>query len=132
MARLSRPVTTMIWSMPAATASSTPYWMMGLSTMGSISLGCALVAGKKRVPNPAGGRGAVGNAQCSDQPPLQALAAPGGDRHPREAVVEVGDEGQRRRLGLSRTGAACLGEDHPVDRADQGVDVFRAWIHRRF
>src|SRR5690349_3852019 len=40
-------------SMPAATASSTAYWMTGLSTSGSISLGCALVAGRKRVPQPA-------------------------------------------------------------------------------
>src|SRR5215208_8249619 len=30
--------------------------MIGLSTMGSISLGCALVAGKKRVPSPAAGK----------------------------------------------------------------------------
>ena len=29
--------------------------MVGLSTIGSISLGKALVAGKKRVPNPAAG-----------------------------------------------------------------------------
>src|SRR2546421_11968429 len=59
MARLSRPVTTMIWSMPAATASSTPYWMIGLSTIGSISLGCALVAGRNRVPRPAAGNTAL-------------------------------------------------------------------------
>src|SRR5579872_7553810 len=32
---------------------------MGLSTNGSISLGCALVAGKKRVPNPAAGNTAL-------------------------------------------------------------------------
>src|SRR6478672_7865805 len=43
-------------SMPAATASSTAYWMIGLSTSGSISLGCALVAGRKRVPQPAAGK----------------------------------------------------------------------------
>src|SRR5213082_2949042 len=59
MARLSRPVTTMIWAIPEATASSTPYWMIGLSTMGSISLGCALVAGRKRVPSPAAGKTAL-------------------------------------------------------------------------
>src|SRR5438105_972951 len=59
MARLSRPVTTMIWSMPEASASSTPYWMMGLSTIGSISLGWALVAGRKRVPSPAAGNTAL-------------------------------------------------------------------------
>src|SRR5712692_11716977 len=40
-------------STPEATASSTPYWMAGLSTRGSISLGCALVTGRKRVPSPA-------------------------------------------------------------------------------
>src|SRR5215469_10697874 len=49
----------MIWSQPAASASSTPYWMMGLSTRGSISLGWALVAGRKRVPSPAAGKTAL-------------------------------------------------------------------------
>src|SRR5215467_2268520 len=33
--------------------------MIGLSTMGSISFGCALVAGRKRVPNPAAGNTAL-------------------------------------------------------------------------
>src|SRR5512141_3330420 len=46
----------MTCSMPAATASSTAYWMIGLSTRGSISFGCALVAGRKRVPQPAAGK----------------------------------------------------------------------------
>jgi hypothetical protein len=32
------------------------YWISGLSTMGSISLGLALVAGRKRVPMPAAGK----------------------------------------------------------------------------
>src|SRR6266568_5483639 len=59
MARLLRPVTRMISSSPEATASSTTYWMMGLSTSGSISLGCALVAGRKRVPRPAAGKTAL-------------------------------------------------------------------------
>src|SRR6266542_1787202 len=56
MARLWLDVTMMTCSMPAATASSTAYWMTGLSTSGSISLGCALVAGRKRVPQPAAGK----------------------------------------------------------------------------
>src|SRR5690348_9868149 len=43
-------------SIPLAIASSTPYWIVGLSTSGSISLGCALVTGKKRVPRPAAGK----------------------------------------------------------------------------
>src|SRR6185503_20923754 len=46
-------------SMPEATASSTPYWMIGLSTTGSISFGCALVAGRNRVPRPAAGMTAL-------------------------------------------------------------------------
>lgn len=45
--------------MPLARASSMMYWMVGLSTMGSISLGQALVAGKKRVPKPAAGMTAL-------------------------------------------------------------------------
>jgi hypothetical protein len=59
MARLPRPVTKIISVMPAATASSTAYWMSGLSTTGSISLGLALVAGRKRVPMPATGNTAL-------------------------------------------------------------------------
>src|SRR6185436_4423191 len=49
----------MIEVSPEATASSITYWMIGLSTRGSISLGCALVAGRKRVPSPAAGKTAL-------------------------------------------------------------------------
>src|SRR5438132_13982645 len=49
----------MMLSMPELSASSTPYWISGLSTSGSISFGCALVAGKKRVPRPAAGKAAL-------------------------------------------------------------------------
>src|SRR5580658_9682582 len=59
MALLPRPVTMMIWSQPELRASSTPYWIMGLSTKGSISLGWALVAGRNRVPRPAAGKTAL-------------------------------------------------------------------------
>ena len=52
-------MTMMICSIPEATASSTAYWMIGRSTSGIISLGIALVAGRKRVPNPAAGRTAL-------------------------------------------------------------------------
>src|SRR5262245_61970776 len=55
IARFWLEVTMMTCSMPAATASSTAYWMTGLSTRGSISFGCALVAGRNRVPHPAAG-----------------------------------------------------------------------------
>src|SRR5512139_4129398 len=49
----------MIEVRPDATASSITYWMIGLSTRGSISLGCAFVAGRKRVPSPAAGNTAL-------------------------------------------------------------------------
>src|ERR1700738_3257746 len=56
MARLPPPVTMITCSIPLAIASSTPYWMVGLSTSGSISFGWALVTGRKRVPRPAAGK----------------------------------------------------------------------------
>src|SRR5919204_1372662 len=55
MARLWRPVTKIMSVMPAAAASSTAYWMSGLSTTGIISFGLALVTGRKRLPKPATG-----------------------------------------------------------------------------
>src|ERR1700757_2092326 len=59
MARLEAPVMKTRRCAPAASASSTAYWMSGLSTTGSISLGLALVAGRNRVPRPATGNTAV-------------------------------------------------------------------------
>src|SRR3989338_521831 len=56
MARLLSPVMNTISVMPAATASSTAYWISGLSTTGIISFGLALVAGRKRLPMPATGK----------------------------------------------------------------------------
>src|SRR5262245_44670728 len=55
MATLPRPLTMTMSVMPAATASSMTSWMVGTSTIGSISLGMALVAGRNRVPSPAAG-----------------------------------------------------------------------------
>src|SRR5260370_19463989 len=46
-------------SMPASLASSTTYWISGLSTIVSISFGIALVAGRTRVPRPATGKTAL-------------------------------------------------------------------------
>src|ERR1044071_10064048 len=59
MAVLSRPVTMIMFWMPECNASSTPYWMIGLSTSGSISFGWALVAGRNLVPSPAAGKTAL-------------------------------------------------------------------------
>src|SRR4029078_8975237 len=64
MTFLLRPVTKTKCSMPASRASSTTIWMTGLSTMVSISLGTALVAGKKRVPRPATGKTAFLIRRC--------------------------------------------------------------------
>ena len=50
---------------PGVTASSTTYWMAGLSTTGNISLGVALVAGRNRVPRPAAGTTALVTAALS-------------------------------------------------------------------
>src|SRR6266850_6883337 len=59
MARLEAPVMNTSRVAPAESASSTAYWIRGLSTTGSISLGLALVAGRNRVPRPATGNTAV-------------------------------------------------------------------------
>src|SRR5580693_8776750 len=59
MDRLLRPVIMSTSFRPAATASSTTYWIAGLSTTGSISLGVAFVAGRNRVPRPAAGTTAL-------------------------------------------------------------------------
>src|SRR5882672_8384657 len=55
MARFPRPVITRMSVMPAPTASSTTYWMVGLSMTGTISFGWLLVAGRNLVPRPAAG-----------------------------------------------------------------------------
>src|SRR5579883_2972464 len=59
MEDLPRPVTIMMFCTPECIASSTPYWISGLSTSGSISLGWAFVAGKNLVPSPAAGKTAL-------------------------------------------------------------------------
>src|SRR5580692_10432466 len=59
MARFEAPVMNTSLRAPASSASCTAYWISGLSTTGSISLGMALVAGKKRVPRPATGSTAL-------------------------------------------------------------------------
>src|ERR1700754_842838 len=84
-------------SIPAATASSTAYWMTGLSTSGSISFGCAFVAGRKRVPQPAAGKTAL--------------------RTRIEPRVRAGWIGRPSiPSGLGRAGSAC--RDGPGESAD--------------
>ncbi len=59
IARFELPVTKTSLVAPASIASSTAYWINGLSTIGNISFGLALVAGKNRVPRPATGKTAA-------------------------------------------------------------------------
>src|SRR5258708_25243496 len=85
MARLPPPVTMITCSIPLAIASSTRYWIVGLSTRGSISFGCALVTGRNRVPRPAAGKIAlrtvmVDNLRRGDHP-----WRPAGPRGPHRA-----------------------------------------------
>ena len=56
---LLRPVTNRICSIPFETSSSTTYCTIGLRATGSISFGCDLVAGNRRVPRPATGTTAL-------------------------------------------------------------------------
>src|SRR3990170_5710067 len=55
MALFVRPVTMRMSLSPDLAASSTTYWIAGLSTIGSISLGWDFVYGRNRVPSPAAG-----------------------------------------------------------------------------
>src|SRR5215472_18948850 len=101
MAVFPRPVMMMIWSHPAASASSTPYWMIGLSTSGSISLGWALVAGRNRVPRPAAGKTALRTFIFMLEFYLELLILP--ERQlmsARSALTGVGSGGFRDARGL--------------------------------
>src|ERR1044072_3710938 len=117
IADFPRQGTKIIWSIPASIASSTAYWISGRSTTGSISLGIALVAGRKRVPSPPTGNTALrsglivirsllgmradtgrdGMVQCSDlaaRPVDKALCAvdsAGADRSPRSAMGQASE-----------------------------------------
>src|SRR6186713_3352361 len=82
MARLEAPVTNTSRRAPASRASSTAYWISGLSTMGSISFGLALVAGRKRVPRPATGNTATSIRLCFDFAGMWAPAFQGAETLP--------------------------------------------------
>src|SRR5512134_1251648 len=110
MARLLRPVMKIMSVMPAAAASSTAYWMSGLSTTGSISFGLALVTGRKRLPRPATGNTALVNRCAMLSVALQKFA--------QTALVQHGDAQRFRALKL----AAGLGA------RDDVIGVLR---HRR-
>src|ERR1700749_3009426 len=77
MTCLPRPVMKTNCSIPASRASSTAYWMTGLSTTGSISLGTALVAGRNLVPMPATGKTALRTVLVLDMADFRGCFAKG-------------------------------------------------------
>src|SRR3984957_14262538 len=81
MDRLLRPVMSSTSSRPAETASSTTYWISGLSTTGSISLGIALVAGRNRVPRPPTGNTALRTVKLAMRPRIKLKALELRDDH---------------------------------------------------
>src|SRR5437870_5098466 len=95
--------------MPARTASSTTYWMVGLSTSGIISLGCALVAGRNRVPSPAAGKTPLRTFTRRISSLTRA------DRGPGLAIERVLDGPAQLVLGLEAPGGVHL--DHQADDA---------------
>src|SRR5437867_13004424 len=81
---------------PARTASSTTYWIAGLSRSGSISLGWAFVAGRNLVPSPAAGMtafltfmGGISWSAGSVYPPSPSAR---GGTHVRVALGQPGDD----------------------------------------
>src|SRR6476469_1021042 len=99
----------MTCSMPAATASSTAYWMIGLSTSGSISFGCAFVAGRKRVPQPAAGKTA-----------FRTRIEPQGDGSAGRASIAVVVARTRQRPGQTRVVRTSVDRE----RAGETTDSF--------
>src|SRR6478735_9015704 len=97
MARLEAPVTNTSRRAPASSASSTAYWISGLSTMGSISLGLALVAGRKRVPRPATGKTATSMGGCDRLAGISAPAIQGAENIPRPQRRPAGPRSGRSR-----------------------------------
>src|SRR3990172_3595089 len=109
MARFWDEVTMMTCSMPAATASSTAYWMTGLSTRGGISFGCALLTGRKRVPQPAAGKTAL---RTRIEPLGQDWRPP---VYPRPPGVPRGGRSGRGHHGPGEGRDACREGAGPVD-----------------
>src|SRR2546425_9956958 len=129
----------MISDRPEATASSTTYGIIGLSTRGSISLGCALVAGRNRVPSPAAGKTALRTFMDSSYVAHpRRFSAPeqhqGGDvREPaRQSPDRRGADQERQRKtaqeiehvarGEGRGGSHQLGEPRDVGAMKGGQD----------
>src|SRR5665811_1179395 len=110
-----RPVTMRTSRRPARVASSTTYWMAGLSTTGSISLGVALVAGRKRVPKPAAGITAlvtvprVGTDETGCSVEVMAPTVVGGAEYTDRTTLRTVNSPVRDRLRYVVFGAGAIG-----------------------
>src|SRR5487761_1988548 len=107
MARFWLEGTMITCPLPAATASSTAYWMTGLSTSGSISLGWALVAGRKRVPHPAAGKTAL-RTRMGPRTDRRGRLLPGRDRLLNRARPVYEGPASRPRGSVAQRGAAAV------------------------
>src|SRR5829696_8539770 len=103
---------------PAATASSTTYWIAGLSTTGSISLGVALVAGRNLVPSPATGITALVGRPCFMPLNLAVCLCHRGDRHRPAVPAKVLRSVQRSVGFLQELAGRCsvIGIHRAADR----------------
>src|ERR1700752_4740165 len=99
---------------PAPTASSTTYWMAGLSTTGSISLGVALVAGRNLVPRPAAGVTALVTS-------LAAVSAMPEPERPPESDPGFGQYGEEHARPPAAQGRTARPDPRPAVRAARGA-----------
>src|SRR3954451_8118269 len=112
MEDLLRPMTTRTSSRPARAHSSTTYWIAGLSTTGSISLGVAFVAGRNLVPRPAAGMTALVTRWLMAAPLTRLCAVRVGSHPP--AIAAAGLRGVQRVVGSTDDRCRCV----PVGRED--------------
>src|SRR5438045_3948700 len=118
---LLRPVTMSTSSMPARTASSTTYWIAGLSTIGSISFGVDLLAGRKRVPSPAAGMTALVTGALMSATLVGSVRRDGLRDAPLVASLGLRDvEREVGRTDERRGAVAVVGVDGDADRDGDG------------
>src|SRR4051795_12978044 len=106
---------------PARTASSTTYWIAGLSTTGSISFGVDFVAGRKRVPSPAAGMTALVTGALMTATLVGSVRADGLCNTPLVAPVTLRDVKREVRRPHERSRAvAVVRIDRDADRDGDG------------
>src|SRR2546426_262966 len=104
---------------PARTASSTTYWIAGLSTSGSISLDWALVAGRKRVPHDRGGNRDGGEGDQRDPGRGRHTLAAASPAAHRDAVADNRGGAAREQARASKESVTDAGGDQPLEDVAQ-------------